>query len=48
MTELAAVDFPQPDSPTSPSVSPDAMSKLIPSTAFAAPTCRLKIPFRSG
>src|SRR6185436_11903326 len=28
------VDFPQPDSPTSPTVSPDSMSRLTPSTAF--------------
>src|SRR5690606_12723813 len=35
-----AVDLPQPDSPTRPSVSPRITSKLTPSTAFTAPTCR--------
>src|SRR4051794_10859725 len=32
-----SVDFPQPDSPTRPSVSPGARSKLTPSTARIAP-----------
>src|SRR5215204_4625152 len=32
-TALPIVDFPEPDSPTSPRVSPGAMSKLTPSTA---------------
>jgi hypothetical protein len=32
------VDFPQPDSPTSPSVSPCRMSSETPSTAFTSPT----------
>ena len=34
---LPKVDFPQPDSPTRPSVSPAWMSRLTPSTAFTAP-----------
>src|SRR5207302_2778826 len=38
----ASVDFPQPDSPTSPSVSPRATSKLTPSTARTAPVARPK------
>src|SRR6266516_7937770 len=36
------VDFPQPDSPTSPSVSPRRSVNETPSTAFTAPTWRLK------
>jgi hypothetical protein len=38
------VDLPQPDSPTSPSVSPLPMSKLTPSTACTWSTVRLKNP----
>src|SRR2546426_4390189 len=34
---LAVVVFPQPDSPTSPRVSPFLMLKLMPSTAFTQP-----------
>ena len=34
------VDFPHPDSPTSPSVSPGRIEKDTPSTALTAPTCR--------
>ena len=37
-TERPVVDFPQPDSPTSPSVSPGAMVKETPETAWTAPT----------
>src|SRR5580700_4822314 len=33
MIELPSIDFPQPDSPTRPSVSPSATSRLTPSTA---------------
>ena len=33
---LPIVDLPEPDSPTSPSVSPGATAKLTPSTAGAA------------
>lgn len=43
---LPTVDFPQPDSPTKPSVSPGAIVKLISSTALTAPICLEKrIPF---
>jgi hypothetical protein len=31
----ATVDLPQPDSPTSPSVSPGSIARLTPSTAFS-------------
>ena len=34
VTSRASVDFPQPDSPTNPSVSPSTISKLTPSTAL--------------
>ncbi len=37
-----AVDFPQPDSPTTPSVSPESRVRLSPSTAFTgAPWVRM-------
>ena len=43
------VDLPQPDSPTSPSVSPRLTSNDTPSTACTAPTClRKMIPEVSG
>src|SRR5437867_6926756 len=43
------VDFPHPDSPTRPSVSPFSTKKSIPSTARTAPTWRWKmIPCVSG
>src|SRR5579875_1460079 len=45
---LPAVDLPQPDSPTSPRVSPAAMSKEMPSTARTWPTTCRKIPPRTG
>ncbi len=46
---LATVDFPQPDSPTMPSVSPARRSKETPSTALTAPTClRKTMPRVSG
>ena len=35
-TALPIVDLPEPDSPTTPRVSPGAMSKLTPSTAGGA------------
>src|SRR5215510_5516007 len=38
------VDFPQPDSPTRPRVSPAWMSKLTPSTAWTRATSREKSP----
>src|SRR5215216_6044177 len=45
---LPVVDFPQPDSPTRPSVSPRSTSKLTPSTARTAPTWRWRTPRRIG
>ena len=43
------VDFPQPDSPTRPSVSPSEMVKETPDTACTAPTVwRTKVPPRNG
>ena len=36
MMQRAIVDLPQPDSPTTPSVSPSRTVKLTPSTAFTA------------
>src|SRR5262245_23316304 len=41
-TSLEVVVLPHPDSPTSPSVSPDSMAKLIPSTALTTPRERPK------
>jgi len=40
ISESAVMVLPQPDSPTIPSVSPGARSKLTPSTARTAPTSR--------
>src|SRR5687768_10804701 len=40
-TARPVVDLPQPDSPTSPRVSPRRTVKLMPSTAFTVPTRRL-------
>src|SRR2546421_12865797 len=37
MSSRASVDLPQPDSPTTPSVSPRASSKEMPSTARIVP-----------
>jgi hypothetical protein len=42
------VDFPQPDSPTSPTVSPFAIEKLTPSTANTVPDARCRTPVRIG
>jgi hypothetical protein len=42
------VVLPQPDSPTTPSVSPRATSKDTSFTAFTAPTCRDRTPFLIG
>src|SRR5699024_7964619 len=42
---LAIVDFPQPDSPTSPRVSFSYISKLTSSTAFTFATTRERRPF---
>src|SRR6267154_1441741 len=36
-SERAVTDFPEPDSPTIPTVSPSATSKLTPSTALTTP-----------
>src|SRR6185503_10122243 len=43
-----SVDLPQPDSPTSPNVSPLRISRLTPSTAFTRPkwTLRSRIEIR--
>jgi hypothetical protein len=43
MMHRARVDFPQPDSPTIPSVSPRRSVKLTPSTAFTDATCFWKM-----
>ena len=42
------VDFPQPDSPTRPSVSPSWISNDTSSTAFTSPTFLRKTPARIG
>ena len=48
-TTRPVVDLPQPDSPTSPSVSPGATENETPSTARTAPTCRwIKMPALIG
>ena len=47
MMRLLVVDLPQPDSPTSPSVSPGNRSKLTPSTALSQLRTP-KIPFSAG
>src|SRR3954469_5980387 len=43
-TVRPAVDLPQPDSPTRPTVSPARISSEIPSTARTAPAVRRRIP----
>ena len=43
-----SVDLPQPDSPTSPSVSPSRTAKLTSSTACTRATSRCRTPFRIG
>ena len=49
MITRASVDFPQPDSPTIPSVSPRRTVSETPSSAFTDATCCLKtIPFVIG
>src|ERR1022692_2809558 len=49
VSSLPVVVFPQPDSPTSPSVSPELTEKLTPSTAWTAPTlCRKMMPRVTG
>ena len=47
-TRRAVVVFPQPLSPTRPSVAPLAMSKLTPSTATTVPTWRRASPANQG
>src|SRR6266404_8761640 len=47
ISERFATDFPEPDSPTMPSVSPRSTSKLTPSTAFTVPSSVLKYVRRS-
>ena len=47
-TLRATVDLPQPDSPTSPSVSPLPTEKLTPSTACTVPTRRRSTPPRTA
>src|SRR5699024_10015605 len=44
ITDLPVVDFPQPDSPTSPRVSPALTSNEISETAWTVPTWRLNTP----
>src|SRR5262249_10384503 len=47
-TVRPTVDLPQPDSPTSPSVSPASIVKLTPSTANTVPAARCSSPLRMG
>ena len=48
-THRPVVDFPQPDSPTSPRVSPAAMVNETPDTACTTPTLwRTNVPPRTG
>src|SRR5215510_5825292 len=47
-TVRPTVVLPQPDSPTSPSVSPAAIVKLTPSTANTMPRARCSSPLRMG
>src|SRR3954469_4888542 len=47
-TVRPTVDLPQPDSPTSASVSPSRIEKLTPSTAYTVPPARCKMPLRIG
>src|SRR5579864_2597263 len=48
MIARPTVVFPQPDSPTSPSVSPRPSVNDTPSTAPTAPTCRRSTPPKTG
>src|SRR5258705_11822720 len=49
MIARPVVLLPQPDSPTSPSVSPRSISNVTPSTAWTSPTWRWRmIPSRIG
>ena len=47
MIESAVTDFPQPDSPTIPSVRPTSTSKVMPSTARTTPSRVKKCVWRS-
>src|SRR5215831_15189947 len=47
-TVRPTVDLPQPDSPTSPSVSPASIVKLTPSTAKTVPPARCNSLLRTG
>ena len=47
-TSRATVDFPDPDSPTSPKVSPAAIAKSTPSTARTSPSWRRSTALRTG
>ncbi len=48
MMARPVVDFPQPDSPTSPSVSPSSMAKLTPATACTVACPLVKETWRSS
>ena len=48
MIESAVTDFPQPDSPTIPSVFPFSSEKLMPSTACTTPSRVKKCVRRSS
>src|SRR3977135_3209634 len=48
MSVRESVVLPQPDSPTSPSVSPAWIVRSTPSTAWICPTVRLRMPARIG
>lgn len=44
-----SVDLPQPDSPTSPRISPFPIESVMPSTAFTESTCFwMSSPFLTG
>ena len=47
-TQRPSVDFPDPDSPTSPRVCPGRISKSTPSTPRAYPWTRRRMPLRIG
>src|SRR6266571_9222546 len=48
ITARPMVDFPQPDSPTSPTVSPALTSRSRPSTAWTYPVVRWRTPDAMG
>ena len=47
MTDRQVTLFPEPDSPTMPSVSPFSTEKLTPETAFTTPSSVLNLVWRS-